>query len=142
MLYLLRGAPVVHYGDEVGMAGSGGDKAARQDMFPTQVSDWQTETRVGWPPIGKGSWFDVAGNPLGLQLKALAAVRDAHPELSTGASVVRLATGAVLVISRTRPRDRPRGGDGLQQRHHAGDRDGADREPERNLEHRVRQRVL
>jgi hypothetical protein len=69
-------------------------------MFPTQVSDWQTETRVGSPPIGKGSSFDVANNPLGVQMKALAAVRDAHPELSTGASVVRLAAGPVLVVSR------------------------------------------
>ena len=47
LLYLLRGAPVVQWGDEVGMIGSGGDRAAREDMFPTQVSDWQTETRVG-----------------------------------------------------------------------------------------------
>ena len=41
--------------------GSGGDKAARQDMFPTQVRDWQVEKRVGSPPIGKGSSFDVTG---------------------------------------------------------------------------------
>jgi len=84
----------------VGMIGSGGDKAARQDLFPTQVSDWQTETRVGSPPIGKGSSFDVANNPLGAQIKALAALRDAHPELATGASVVRVAKDAVLVVSR------------------------------------------
>jgi glycosidase len=100
VLYLLRGAPTILYGDEVGMIGPGGDKAARQDMFPTQVGDWQTEPRVGSPPIGKGSSFDVAGNPLGRQLKALAAVRDAHPELAAGASVVRRAKDAVLVVSR------------------------------------------
>jgi glycosidase len=100
VLYLLRGAPTVLYGDEVGMIGSGGDKAARQDMFPTQVADWQTEARVGSPPIGKGSSFDVANNPIGAQMKALAAVRDAHPELATGASVVRRASDAVLVVSR------------------------------------------
>jgi glycosidase len=100
VLYLLRGAPTVLYGDEVGMIGSGGDKAAREDMFPTQVSDWQTEPRVGSSPIGKGSSFDVASNPVGQQLKALAAARDAHPELATGASVVRVAKDAVLVVSR------------------------------------------
>ena len=100
LLYLLRGAPAVLYGDEVGMIGSGGDQAARQDMFPTQVSDWQTATRVGSAPIGKGSSFDVTNNPLGAQMKTLASVRDAHPELATGASVVRLASGAVLVVSR------------------------------------------
>jgi glycosidase len=100
VLYLLRGAPTILYGDEVGMIGSGGDKAARQDMFPTQVADWQTEARVGSPPIGKGSSFDVAGNPMGAQMQALAALRDAHPELGSGSSVVRTATSTVLVVSR------------------------------------------
>ncbi|HEU5363744.1 MAG TPA: alpha-amylase family glycosyl hydrolase [Gaiellaceae bacterium] len=99
LLYLLRGAPVVQWGDEVGMIGSGGDKAAREDMFPTQVQDWRTETRVGSPPIGKGSSFDVV-DPLQAHLRQLAVLRDAHPELSTGASLVRKEQGAVLVVSR------------------------------------------
>jgi glycosidase len=100
LLYLLRGAPVVMYGDEVGMIGSGGDKAARQDMFPTKVPDWQTETRVGSPPIGTGSSFDVATNPIEGQLKTLSGLRDRYPALATGASVVRYASGPVLVVSR------------------------------------------
>jgi hypothetical protein len=81
------------------MVGSGGDKAAREDMFPTQVSDWRKETRVGGPPIGQGSSFTVT-NPLQTQLKTLAGLRDAYPELATGASVVRLQQGGVLVVSR------------------------------------------
>ena len=100
LLYLLRGAPAVLYGDEVGMIGSGGDQQARQDMFPTQVSDWQTQQRVGSPPIGKGSSFAVTGNPIQAQLRTLSALRDAHPELSTGSSVVRYAQNGVLVVSR------------------------------------------
>ncbi|MGE5273920.1 MAG: alpha-amylase family glycosyl hydrolase [Verrucomicrobiota bacterium] len=100
LLYLLRGAPVVVYGDEVGMIGSGGDKAARQDMFPTHVPEWQTETRVGSPPIGSASSFDVADNPIEAQLRSLSGLRDRYPALSTGASVVRHASGAVLVVSR------------------------------------------
>ena len=60
LLYLLRGAPVVYYGDEVGIIGRGGDKEARQDLFPTQVAGWRTDQRVGSPPIGNGSSFDVA----------------------------------------------------------------------------------
>jgi glycosidase len=99
LLYLLRGAPVVQWGDEVGMTGSGGDQAARQDMFPTQVSDWRTQTRVGAPPIGKGSSFDLT-NPLEGHLKQLAGLRDDYPALSTGTSVVRRAQDAVLVVSR------------------------------------------
>jgi hypothetical protein len=81
------------------MIGTGGDQAARQDMFPTQVSDWQTQARVGGPPIGKGSSFDVT-SPLETHLKQLAGLRDDNPALSTGASVVRRAQDAVLVVSR------------------------------------------
>ena len=100
LLYLVRGAPVVYYGDEVGMIGAGGDKQARQDMFPTQVRYWQQEERLAAPPIGTGSSFDVVGHPVGDHLRALGALRDAHPALSTGSSAVRLAREGLLVLSR------------------------------------------
>jgi alpha-amylase len=100
LLYLLRGAPTVYYGDEVGMMGGGGDKAARQDMFPTSVSEWRTEARVGSPPIGTGSSFDLVDHPLAAHFRVLGALRDAHPALSTGASIVRLAQQGVLAVSR------------------------------------------
>jgi glycosidase len=103
LLYLLRGAPVELYGDEVGMIGSGGDQQARQDMFPTKVSDWQTQPRVGGPPIGTGSSLTITANPLEAQLTTLSKLRDAYPALSTGASVVRYAQDAALVISRIDP---------------------------------------
>ena len=100
LLYLLRGAPVVYYGDEVGMIGTGGDQQARQDMFPTQVAEWQTQPRVGSPPIGTGSSFDVTGNPIEQRLRELARLREANPALATGASVVRVAKGGLLAVSR------------------------------------------
>ena len=106
LLYLLRGAPVVLYGDEVGLAGRGGDKAARQDLFPTQVREWQTEERVGAAPIGTGSAFGVTAHPVATRLRTLAALRDAHPALATGASVVRHAAGSVLAVSRLDPAGR------------------------------------
>ncbi|MEJ7792011.1 MAG: alpha-amylase family glycosyl hydrolase [Gaiellaceae bacterium] len=99
LLYLLRGAPVVLYGDEIGIIGRGGDKAARQDLFPTQVAEWRTQTRVGSAPIGTGSSFD-AKSPIAARLQTLATLRDAHPALSTGASIVRHAVRNVLVVSR------------------------------------------
>jgi glycosidase len=100
LLYLLRGAPVVMYGDEVGMIGSGGDKQARQDMFPTAVKEWQTQERVGSPAIGTGSSFDVVANPVGDGLRALGALRDKVPALSVGSTVVRLAAGQLFAVSR------------------------------------------
>lgn len=100
LLYLLRGAPVVYYGDEVGLMGRGGDKAARQDLFPTKVAEWRTEERVGSPPIGTGSSFAVVSHPVGEHLRVLAALRGAHPALATGATIVRSAAQDVLVVSR------------------------------------------
>jgi glycosidase len=100
LLYLLRGAPAVFYGDEVGMVGRGGDKAARQDLFPTAVTEWRTEERVGSAPIGSGSSFDLVAHPVSEHLRALAALRDAHPVLATGASFVRVAREGTLVVSR------------------------------------------
>jgi hypothetical protein len=100
LMYLLRGAPVVYYGDEVGIVGSGGDKEARQDLFPTQVRGWRTEERVGSGPIGTGSSLELAAHPIADHLKLLGALRAAHPALSTGSTVVRLATGGVLAVSR------------------------------------------
>ena len=99
LLYLLRGAPVVYYGDEVGMIGRGGDQAARQDMFPTKVAEWRTQPRVGSPPVGSGSSFDVT-NPIQAQLKALAELRTVHPALATGSTLVRVAQQRLLVVSR------------------------------------------
>jgi glycosidase len=100
VLYLLRGAPAVYYGDEVGMTGTGGDKQARQDMFPTQVDEWKTQERIGSPPIGSGSSFDVLDNPIEIELRRLGALKDAHPALSSGATVIRQAQGNVFVESR------------------------------------------
>ncbi|MEX2646482.1 MAG: alpha-amylase family glycosyl hydrolase [Gaiellaceae bacterium] len=100
LLYLLRGAPVVYYGDEVGLMGTGGDKAARQDLFPTQVTDWRSEARVGSGPIGTGSSFDRTDHPVAARLRELGRLRDEHPALSTGSTVVRLSTRSVLAVSR------------------------------------------
>jgi len=99
LLYLLRGAPVVYYGDEVGMIGRGGDKAARQDMFPTAVEEWRSEERVASGPIGRGSSFDVT-SPIASRLVTLGALRRDNPVLSTGATIVRHADRNVLVVSR------------------------------------------
>jgi glycosidase len=103
LLYLLRGSPVVYYGDEVGMLGSGGDQAARQDMFPTQVAEWQTEERIGWPPIGKKSSLDITDHPLQRHIEELSALRVSDPALDGGWTYVRYAKGPLLVVSRIDP---------------------------------------
>jgi glycosidase len=99
LLYLLRGAPVIYYGDEVGMIGGGGDKEARGDLFATQVAAWRTEARVGGSPIGTGSSFDV-DSPVAAGLRQLNGLRARHGALSTGATIVRRSSGKVLAVSR------------------------------------------
>ena len=108
------------------MIGSGGDQAARQDMFPTEVSDWQTERGSG---RGDRQGIVVRDHRQPDRDAAGAAgdVRDTHPELATGATIVRRAKNAVLVVSRidlaTGEGSRRR----LQQRSDAGNRERPDR---------------
>lgn len=99
LLLLLRGGPAIYYGDEKGMTGRGGDKAARQDMFPTLVSYWQDEKRIGSDPIGTRSAFDVS-NPLEDQITAMQAVIKSNPALRSGTQQIRSGNGVVFATTR------------------------------------------
>jgi alpha-amylase len=99
LLFLLRGGPILYYGDEKGMVGTGGDQAARQDMFPTQVSDWQTQYRIGGSPIGSQSAFDVH-NPLEDVITALEGASTKYPALRSGTQQVRFGDDSVFAVSR------------------------------------------
>jgi len=99
VLFLLRGGPVLYYGDEKGMTGGGGDKLARQDMFATQVSSWKYEQRIGSAPVGDGNSFDLA-NPVADAIKSLQALVAASPALRSGTQQTLAAQGQVFVVSR------------------------------------------
>jgi len=99
LLFLLRGSPTLYYGDEKGMAGVGGDKQARQDMFPTQIVSWQTQPRIGADPIGAASSFTQV-HPLELQLQDLQKLIAANPALRDGTQQVRTTSGDVFVVTR------------------------------------------
>ena len=99
LLILLRGGPAVYYGDEKGMTGTGGDKAARQDMFPTQVIDWHKEVRIGGEPIGTKSAFDVT-NPIEKVLAELQNLALKNPALRSGTQQLRYANDGAFAVSR------------------------------------------
>jgi hypothetical protein len=101
LMFGLRGNPMVYYGDEFGLKG-GNDKAARQDLFPTQVSAWKTETRIGGTAIGTKSSFATT-NPLQATLRSLTALRTNNPALASGPQVVRIADNGLLIISQIDP---------------------------------------
>ena len=69
-------------------------------MFPTQVATGRRETACRLAADRQGLVVRRHGQPDQAQLRTLSALRDAHPELSTGASVVRYAQNGVLVVSR------------------------------------------
>lgn len=98
LLYAIRGIPIVYYGDEFGLIG-GRDKAARQTLFSTQVSEWQTQPRVGASPIGSAAYFNTE-HPLQDLIRSLSDLRDKYPGLESGPQKVRYAKNATLVFSR------------------------------------------
>ena len=103
LMYFSRGIPTVYYGDEVGMTGtnSGKDQFARQDMFPTEVEIWKTETRIGGSPIGDGDAFTATKqNPIAKYLVEIAEIRKNNPALANGPMLERYSNYALYVISK------------------------------------------
>jgi len=101
LLYLTRGVPVEYYGDEAGMTGSGDgtDKQARQDMFPTQVSEWRSEPRIGSAPVGSGSSL-AESTPITRRITELSRLRTEHPALADGSQITRYGKDGAFVVSR------------------------------------------
>jgi hypothetical protein len=106
LMFLNRGTPTVYYGDEVGMIGWGGDKAAREDMFATQVADWKVEPRVTGGAIGSASSLTITDNPIMKRITDLNALRVKYPALASGAEILRAGDGGIAAVSRIDAADR------------------------------------
>ena len=98
LLFATRGNPAVYYGDEFGLTGNG-DQQARQDLFPTSVTQWKTQARIGGLPIANGSSFDTT-NPIQEQIQAVSALRLSDEAFTSGPQVLRFAGSNLLVFSR------------------------------------------
>ena len=92
LMYLTRGQPIVYYGDEQGLEGTGGDKDARQTMFTSQVDQYNGESLVDGRAVSAvqsandGTLLDES-SPLYAHIKGLAALRSDNPALSRGAQI-------------------------------------------------------
>jgi glycosidase len=101
MLFLLRGVPVVYYGDEQGFIGHGVDQAARQDMFASQVASYNDQ-----PLLATGGSTAVPNfntrHPLYAQIAGLAKLRHEYLALRRGRQVVRAhsRTPGLFAVSR------------------------------------------
>ena len=88
MLFLLRGVPVVYYGDEQGFIGHGVDQASRQDMFASLVASYNDQPLLGTASTTARDNYDAL-HPLYQQLTRLAALRKQYVELRRGRQIVR-----------------------------------------------------
>jgi glycosidase len=88
MMFLLRGVPVVYYGDEQGFVGHGIDQASRQDMFASRVESYNDQPLVGTKATTADANFDMT-HPLYAQIAQLSKLRREHAALRSGRQVVR-----------------------------------------------------
>ena len=104
MLFLLRGVPVVYYGDEQGFAGTGGDQDSRQDMFASQVAVYNAEPLVGTRHTTATDSFDTS-HPLYAAIAELARLRREQPALREGRQILRSAgkRPGLFAVSRIDP---------------------------------------
>ncbi|WP_369383722.1 pullulanase-type alpha-1,6-glucosidase [Streptomyces sp. cg36] len=102
LMFLGRGNPVVYYGDEQGFTGSGGDKDARQTMFPSKVADYLDDRQIGTTRTHASSAFDPE-HPLYKEIAALSALRRQNPALADGVQTERYAAQGrgIYAFSRT-----------------------------------------
>ncbi|HEY0944608.1 MAG TPA: alpha-amylase family glycosyl hydrolase, partial [Opitutaceae bacterium] len=88
LLFLARGQPVVYYGDEQGMTGTGNDMQARESMFASRTPLYRGLSLIGTKRTGADDKFDDQ-HPLYRTIRALATLRSAHPTLARGSMHLR-----------------------------------------------------
>ncbi|MEM9739792.1 MAG: alpha-amylase family glycosyl hydrolase [Pseudomonadota bacterium] len=100
-MMFLRGVPTLYYGDEQGFVSDGGDRPARENMFPSQVDDYNDNDLIGTEATTAERNFDT-DHPLYKAIAEMAAVRRAHAGLRRGLQTVRYSDKdeGVFVVSR------------------------------------------
>lgn len=101
MMMFSRGVPTIYYGDEQGFVSDGGDQAAREDMFSSQVSSYNDNVLLGTDATTAQRNFNP-GHPLYRAIAGMAAIRQAHAGLRRGGQIVRHSDleGGLIVLSR------------------------------------------
>jgi glycosidase len=99
LLFLSRGVPVIYYGDEQGFVGIGGDKSARQTMFPATADEFVDQPTIGSEATVSDDNFDPS-HPFYRRVALLNTLRAEHPTLMTGAQIVHEPQGPIFSFSR------------------------------------------
>jgi len=101
LLLLSRGNPIVYYGDEQGLTGDGGDKAARQPLFGTRIPEYVDDALLGSDATLASPAYDTA-HPLYAWIGELTGVVRGNAALSSGAHQTRLAEDGTGVYAFSR----------------------------------------
>ncbi|HEX4847875.1 MAG TPA: alpha-amylase family glycosyl hydrolase [Novosphingobium sp.] len=104
MLLTLRGVPTIYYGDEQGFVSDGNDQKAREDMFASQVAEYNDNDLIGTDATTAQANFDQ-NHPLYRQIAELAALRRSTPALTSGKTRIRAFSDkpGLFAVSRTDP---------------------------------------
>lgn len=106
MMMTLRGVPAIYAGDEQGFPATGGDQAAREDQFGSQVASYNAERLIGTATTTATPHFGT-DHPLFRTLAELARLRAATPALLHGRQIVRAHSPkpGLFAVSRIDPVD-------------------------------------
>jgi glycosidase len=99
LMFTSRGNPVVYYGDEQGLLGTGGDKSARQDLFATRVAEYATDHYLG--SQGARDRYDTDA-PLYRDIAELSALRKKYSALADGSTAFLAVPEDVGVVAYSR----------------------------------------
>ena len=104
MMFFLRGAPVIYYGDEQGFNGDGNDQASREDMFESRVASYNDNNLIGSDETTADSNFNQSA-PLFKAIAEMASLHKKHSALRSGVQLIRRADhdGGILAVSRLMP---------------------------------------
>ena len=90
LMFFGRGVPTVYYGDEQGFVSDGGDRLARENMFPSQTDLYNDNDLIATDATTAQSNFDPQ-HPLYLAIKSFADIRSQEPAIRRGEQITRLA---------------------------------------------------
>ena len=86
MMFLMRGQPVVYYGDEQGFMGTGGDQDSRQSMFASKTAEYVNQPLADGTQMGSKDRYSTSA-PIYKEIASVAKLRHAHPGLENGAQI-------------------------------------------------------
>ncbi len=101
LMMFTRGVPTIYYGDEQGFVSDGGDRDARESLFPAEVASYNDNVLIGTDATTAQDNYDTS-HPLYVAISQMAALRAEHDALRGGQMTLRHTDyeGGVMAVSK------------------------------------------